>query len=473
MALFDLKKLCVSRIKHLGNKGISTMKKNVQLFAKSTLTLSILVFTSLAHANVSLEQQVAQLQQQVQALQELVQQQQKANDQKFNEQKMAAAPALVESAAPKKSSAPVLQHTTKGGAEFELYGNVRADMSYQMKGPNTMYNLISAVPLEGTPDEHKNSDKFQSTLNATRFGFNFKTPQLGEHAIGGKVEMDFFGGAGRDTFRIRHAYMTYDQWLLGQTWSNFNAVEYFPETVDASLSVGGSLTRVPQIKYSVPVNPHLNLAFSLEDSKAETVTRTGTQNFTTDPDAKLKLPSATGRVNYKFDNGSALSGRAFVTQKATNHEGNDDFLAWGVALGGKYQAAENTLVRFDYNHIKGDTKNLLWSNMAYVFDDNNKMHANQFDAISVGLTQKITSKIRSTLGFGYMKADDNNSFAQLVRNGNDETQNSELKEGWINLFYNPVKPVNFGLEYMYGERKTFNDKKGIDNRLNFTAIYDF
>jgi hypothetical protein len=109
--------------------------------------------------------------------------------------------------------------------------------------------------------------------------------------------------------------------------------------------------------------------------------------------------------------------------------------------------------------------------MAYVFDDNNKMRANQFDAISVGLTQKITSKIRSTLGFGYMKADDNNSFAQLVRN--DETQNSELKEGWINLFYNPVKPVNFGLEYMYGERKTFNDKKGIDNRLNFTAIYDF
>lgn len=70
-----------------------------------------------------------------------------------------------------------------------------------------------------------------------------------------------------------------------------------------------------------------------------------------------------------------------------------------------------------------------------------------------------------------MKADDNNAFSRLVHN--DETQNAELKEGWINIFYNPVKPVNFGLEYMYGERKTFNDKTGIDNRLNFTAIYDF
>ena len=447
------------------------MKKNALNFAKSTLTLAMLVMTSMTHAELTLQQQVAQLQQQVQALQELVQEQKKANEIKLNDQQVATASVVVDNDLPQKTTSNVLQHTTKGGAEFELYGNVRADMSYQMKGPSTMYNLISGIPLEGTAEERKNSDKFQSTLNATRFGFNFKTPQLGDHAVGGKVEMDFFGGAGRDAFRIRHAYMTYDQWLLGQTWSNFNAVEYYPETVDASLSVGGSLTRVPQIKYSVPINSNLNLAFSLEDSKAETVTRTGTQDFTTDPDAKLKLPSATGRVNYKFNNGSAVSGRAFVTQKATNHAGDDDFLAWGVGLGGKYQASENTLVRVDYNHIKGDTKNLLWSNMAYVFDDNNKMRANQFDAITVGLTQKLTPKIRSTLGFGYMKADDSNAFSRLVYN--DETQNAELKEGWINIFYNPVKPVNFGLEYMYGERKTFNDKTGIDNRLNFTAIYDF
>ena len=41
------------------------------------------------------------------------------------------------------------------------------------------------------------------------------------------------------------------------------------------------------------------------------------------------------------------------------------------------------------------------------------------------------------------------------------------------MFYNPVKPINLGIEYMYGERKTFTDQKGIDNRVNFTAIYDF
>ena len=439
------------------------MKKNVKFLAKTTLSLSILMLATSGYAAMTLEEQVVHLQQQVQELQNLMQQQKQTS-----EKISAELPILKEKSALKTD---LKQLVTKGGAEFELYGNVRADASYQFKGPSTMYNYISAVPLEGTVNEGNNSDKFQSTLNATRFGFNFKTPKIGEHSIGGKVEMDFFGGAGRDTFRIRHAYLTYDQWLVGQTWSNFNAVEYFPETVDASLSVGGSLTRVPQVKYSYAVDKNMNLAFSLEDSKAETVTTSGTQNFTTDANAKLKFPSAVGRLNYKFENGSALSGRLFLTQKATNHEGNDDFLAWGAALGGKYQVAENTLLRFDYNHIKGDTKNVLWSNYAYVFDVNGEMKPNEFDVVTLGLTQKITPKIRSTLGLGYMRANTDNHFADLVRN--DLTQNKELKEGWINLFYNPVKPINLGIEYMYGERKTFTDQKGIDNRVNFTAIYDF
>jgi len=439
------------------------MKKYLDNMAQPALGLAILIITTSNHAAMTLEQQVAHLQKQVQELQTLMQQQKQAS-----EKISADLPILQEKSALKTD---LKQMVTKGGAEFELYGNVRADASYQAKGPSTMYNYISAVPLEGSVNEGNNSDKFQSTLNATRFGFNFKTPKIGEHSVGGKVEMDFFGGAGRDSFRIRHAYLTYDQWLIGQTWSNFNAIEYFPETVDASLSVGGSLTRVPQVKFSYPVDKNMNLAFSLEDSKAETVTTTGTQGFTTDARAKLKLPSAVGRLNYKFDNGSALSGRLFLTQKSTNHEGNDDFLAWGAALGGKYQVAENTLLRFDYNHIKGDTKNVLWSNYAYVFDVNGEMKPNEFDVVTLGLTQKITPKIRSTLGFGYMRANTDNHFADLVRN--DLTQNKELKEGWINMFYNPVKPINLGVEYMYGERKTFDDQKGIDNRVNFTAIYDF
>ncbi|CAM4107367.1 DcaP family trimeric outer membrane transporter [Acinetobacter pragensis] len=446
------------------------MQQYVHLFRKSVLSISLLTVGTASFAGASLEEQIEQLQQQVQQLQTLIQQQSLAQ-QKTQQQIEAQLPKLEEKANSKPSAKSDLTHfVTKNGAEFELYGNVRADASYQIRGPSTMYNYISSVPLQNTAAENNNSDKFQSTMNATRFGLNFKTP-VGEHSLGGKLEMDFFGGSGRDTFRIRHAYMTYDNWLLGQTWSNFNAVEYFPETVDASLSVGGSLTRTPQIKYTYPIDKNMNLAVSLEDPKAETVTTSGTQDFKTDANAKLKMPSAVGRLNYKFDNGSALSGRLFLTQKATTYGKHDDFLAWGAALGGKLKIADNSLIRFDYNHIKGDTKNVLWSNYAYVFNADENIKPNEFDTLAVGFTQQWTPKIRSTLGAGYMRANDDNDFSALVKN--DTTQNKELKEAWINMFYNPVKPINVGVEYMYGERKTFSDLKGIDNRVNFTAIYDF
>lgn len=445
------------------------MKKNINFIAKSVLSISMLMVASTSYAQMTLEQQVASLQKQVQELQELMKKQQNTNA--SIQQDLHAVAQTPPPPPPVGAKKEWNKFSTKNGAELEIYGNIRADASYQSKGADTIYNKISALPLEGSADVKKNSDRFQSTLNATRLGFNFKTPIMGEHDLGGKVEMDFFGGTGRDTFRIRHAFITLDQWLIGQTWSNFNAIENYPETVDASLSVGGSLTRVPQIKYSYPVDKNLNLAVSIEDPKAETITTTGNETVKTDPYAKLKLPSLTGRVNYRFDNGSAVSGRAFLTQKATSYGKGDEFLAWGIGAGGKLQILPKTLLRLDYNHIKGDTKNVLWTNSAYALTLNGDMKPNELDTIAIGVTQQFTPKIRGTLGFGYMRADDDNDFSKLVYA--DAAQNKQLAEGWINMFYNPYKPLNLGVEYMYGERKTFDNRTGEDNRVNFTAIYDF
>jgi len=425
------------------------MKKSSVLFRKSILSLALLGVTSSGFAETT-EDKLTQLQQQVLQLQTMLQQQKEEVGQSL--QKEVSKPAVL----------PDLTHlVTKNGTEVELYGNLRADASYQMKGGSLMYNTLNSVPLKDSVVEDANAHKFQSTLNVTRFGINLTGPQAWSHKVGGKLEMDFFGGAARDTFRIRHAYITLDNWLIGQTWSNFNAIEYFPETVDASLSAGGSLTRTAQVKYTYQFDSRLNFAVSLEDPKTETG----------DPDSKLEIPSATGRFNYKFSNDSVVSGRLFLTQKSTNHDQRDDFIAWGVALGGKYQITPTTLIRADYNHIKGDSKNVLFANSGYKFDENGKMQANELNALTLGVTQKITPKIRSTIGLGYMRAGSNNEFAQLAQN--DTTQNKVLKQVWINAFYTPVPAVNVGIEYMYGERETFNDNKGIDNRINATVAYSF
>jgi len=353
---------------------------------------------------------------------------------------------------------PVQQALTKSGAEFNLYGYIRADASYQMKGASTMYNNISGVPLENAPEESAQKDQLRSTVNVTRFGLNFKTPTAAGD-VGGKLEMDFFGAATRDQFRIRHAYLTFDKWLVGQTWSTFIAPEYYPETVDAGTFVGSALLRSPLVRYSDNLSANTSFAISVEDPK---------YTATSDPDNKMRLPALVGRLNHKFTNGSMLSGRSFVAEKRTN---NDEEVAWGAGLGGKYQITPDTLLKADYYHVKGDGRFLLWSNSGYAIDDQNQMHSNEFDTFSLGITHQFTPKIRSTLGYGYMQAKDDNRFAELQRNST--TQNKELWQSWVNAFYNPYKPITFGVEYVYGERETFDGRNGIDNRFNMIASYDF
>lgn len=428
------------------------MDKFILTVQKSLLTLSVITVMSPVYAATD-QAEIAQLRQEVQELRAMLQQyvQQKAPVQPANPVAVTASPQVMETTAPKLN-------LSKGGAEVNLYGYIRADASYQAKGASTMYNNISAVPLEHTAEEAQQKDRLHSTGNVTRLGLNFKTPSVAGE-VGGKLEMDFFGGATRDQFRIRHAYITLDQWLIGQTWSTFIAPEYYPETVDAGTFVGGALQRSPMLRYSDKLSANTSFAVAIEDPK---------YTATSDPDNEMRMPALVGRLNHKFDNGSLLSGRTFMAEKKTS---TDKEWAWGVGLGGKYQLSPQTFLKADYYHVKGDGRFLLWANNSYVIDDQNNIQSNEFDTISAGITHQFNSQLRSTLGYGYMKAKDDNRFAEIQKS--NLTQNKELWQGWINAMYNPYKPITLGVEYVYGERETFDGRNGIDNRVNMMATYDF
>lgn len=447
------------------------MKRFIFIIRQSVLALSVLTAMSGSYAG-SESAEIEKLRQEVKELRAMQQNSEidklrqevkelRAMQQNYIQQTPPAQPVTQVMVAPKtepvQSATPKLS-LTKSGAEVNLYGYLRADASYQAKGASTMYNNISGVPLEGTAEEAQQKDRLHTTANVSRIGLNFKTPTaMGD--VGGKLEMDFFGSASRDQFRIRHAYLTFDKWLLGQTWSTFIAPEYYPETVDAATYVGGALQRSPLVRYSDNITANTSFALAVEDPKYTT---------SSDPDNEMRLPAFVGRINHKFANGSMLSGRSFVAEKKTSQ---DEQWAWGVGIGGKYQLTPKTFLKADYNHIKGDGRFLLWSNSSYVIDDQKHIQSNEFDSISAGITHQFNTQFRSTLGYGYMKAKDNNAFARI--NQDNTAQNKELWQSWINGMYKPYNPVTLGMEYVYGERETFDGRTGTDNRINIMAIYDF
>ena len=421
------------------------MKKfnyNIILVSMGLLSLNM------AHADSMTE--VEQLRNEVKQLREMIEQQQQVQNKQIVALENNVKTAQVVSQAKDQSFA-----RTKAGAEVTLYGNIRADLLYQSEGggADRLYNQINSVPLKG---HNESSDQLKSTLAATRLGLDFKTA---DKDISGKIEVDFLGA--NDGLRIRHAYFNYGQWLIGQTWSNFAVPDYMPETIDALGYVGGAVKRDAQIRYTHKFNAETQLVTALEDSK--------------DALSNMRIPVLSTRLNQSFaDRAGALSLRGMVSEKRTVA---DNELAWGVGLGAKYDISAKTTLKADYYHVKGDSSLVSWTNQGFAIDANkNIMALNQFDSIAVGVTQQFNSKWRGTLGYGYMKADENQDYIRYL---SDPTKaNKTLWQAWANVFYSPKKPLSFGLEYVYGERKAFvaapnGQDTGEDNRFNAVAMYNF
>lgn len=444
----------------LFNQPTITFKRTV-LMSMMAMSLGGISLSTLAQTSAqSNQQEIEQLRQEVQALRALVEQQQRQT---------AVVTAHV-AATPAPASKPIMKIAS--GAEFNLYGNIRADASYQAEGGSAarMYNQINAVPLEGVGER---SDEFKSTLAATRLGMDFKAPVgAGDKALSGKVEVDFLGGASFDNLRIRHAYISYANWLIGQTWSNFAVPDYIPETVDALVYAGGSIKRTPQVHYTSTISPETNLVFAVEDPKDTTITG-----------IKQRLPALTARLNHKFADNLTVSARAMGNEKRVNE---DEKTAWGVGLGAKYDVVPGTTLKADYYHVKGDSSFVSYANTGVITAANGDLLQSEFDSISVGLTQQFNDKLRGTLGYGYMNFSNDQDYvnALIASTPADATQsnatkaNKDLWQAWANVFYSPTKPLSFGLEYVYGEREalgaaTNGSTKGKDNRINAVAIYNF
>ncbi|MFK8933036.1 DcaP family trimeric outer membrane transporter [Acinetobacter junii] len=354
-----------------------------------------------------------------------------------------------------------LSFQTASGADVKLYGFLRGDASYQAQGGDGIFNRINKVDLE---NNEKNSDRFYSTATVTRLGLDFKAPVQGAD-VGGKLEVDFRGGTNNDTIRIRHAYLTYNDWLFGQTTSTFLATDLQPEMLDFNSPLGIGTYRTPMVRYSGSLNPVTSYAIALEKGSDDN-----------------RAPAFSSKIKYDFAEGKGTtSARALLTEVRSkeafdkDHQqlsANESDLGWGIALGAKYKFTDSLQAMLDYSHVKGDSKFLLYTNNAFnVNPTNYDLNLNEFDAVTVGTTYQITPKVRSTLAYGAMFAKDNNAFAQQALL--DTAQNKTLQQGWLNVMFSPVTPITFGLEYIYGERKTFNGQKGKDNRVGAMARYNF
>ncbi|NLZ85444.1 MAG: DcaP-like protein, partial [Gammaproteobacteria bacterium] len=162
------------------------------------VAVTTLMMGTVAHAETQEQKEIKQLRQEIEALKTLVLQQQQV-------QQTQAVQIEQVKATPQQSAAAPKALSTKSDTEVKLYGFVRGDANYIIEGSSGDFSDVAKT-------NGQTNDKFVATAKTTRIGLDFKTNVEGAE-IGGKLESDFAGT--NDSFRVRQAYLTYKNWLIG------------------------------------------------------------------------------------------------------------------------------------------------------------------------------------------------------------------------------------------------------------------
>ena len=188
------------------------------------------------------------------------------------------------------------------------------------------------TPVSGVEE----SAQFDAHARQSRFRFTTTTDTEEGDKITGVLEFDFLvtnNGNERIsnsyTPRMRHAFLKYKNWTVGQTWSTFMDVGALPETVDfIGVTDATIFDRQPLVKYTNGA-----WEFALENPETTVTPNGGGGRIVADDN---NVPDFVARYMSKQDWGYfKVAGllRQIKYENGTDIDGSSS--AWGVSLTGK------------------------------------------------------------------------------------------------------------------------------------------
>ena len=117
------------------------------------------------------------------------------------------------------------------------------------------------IPVKGTP-EYEDDGYISFFARETRFNIDVRRVTPGAITLSAFAEGDFFTSGNQ--FRLRHAYITFGDFLIGQTWTTLSFLESLPFMID--FAAGDALFggRAPQIRYTKTLSDQWKVAVAVE-----------------------------------------------------------------------------------------------------------------------------------------------------------------------------------------------------------------
>ncbi len=347
---------------------------------------------------------------------------------------------------------------------MKIGGYLKADAVVDFDGTRdpTQF-LMSTIPVKGSPG-YGDDMYFKAFAKETRFNFDIRRVTPDAVPLRAFFEGDFFSAG--NNFRLRHAYITVNNFIIGQNWTTLSFLESLPFMMD--FAAGDALFggRTTQIRYQHKVNDQWKLSAALED-----LPLLGIENANNLPGkATSQVPVFALRADYKWDSGLLLLG----TSVAQLHwDGglagtSDSAIQYDFVVAGRQQLNSHSYLTWNVSYGEGSGENVL----AFAGS-----HAN---AVLTSAGQLETFPALSALvGYGIHWSDtlsSNFSYAYGTLDTPDSRDPLALKRGGIghvNIIWQPVPQFSTGFEYMWGKIRSHNDATGTADRLQGMAKFQF
>lgn len=328
------------------------------------------------------------------------------------------------------------------------------------------FYLPGSIPVGGE-DEGAAAD-----FNARQTRFWLTTDGLiGGHKVGTRIEMDFqvLPGAGdqRTTspsnLSLRRAFVTIDNWLFGQEWSNFQNIAVLPETADyIGPSEGSVFSRQVQVRYT-----RGPFSISLENPETTVTPFAGGARIVADNNS---LPDVTGRYSLARPWGEA-SVAAIVRQLAYETIGlgavESTATGWGLSAAARIKVGEKDDLRLMLSGGEGIGRyiGLNFSNDA-VLDASGELEPIGVVAGFASYRHLWSPTWRSNLTYSAQQVDNDVALTGPLVNRSAQSVRA-------NLIWTPVPSLDLGAELSFGERELESGASGELNRLQIFAKYGF
>ncbi|MFT4652587.1 MAG: hypothetical protein ACJA0G_001591 [Kangiellaceae bacterium] len=359
-----------------------------------------------------------------------------------------------------------------GDTNIKFSGYIKADAIFSDYSDGSLgsgnlgrdFYIPSLTPVGGNAE----STQFDAHIRQSRFRFTTTTPTDEGNTITGVLEFDLLvtpGGNERVSNsylpRVRHAFIKYKGFTVGQTWSTFMDVGALPEAIDFIGNTDGTIfIRQALLRYTTG-----SWEFAVENPETTITPFGGGGRIVSDDNA---IPDFVARYTHKTDWGY-IKVAGLARQLAYNNGVDIDTTesSYGLSVSSKINVGEGNDVRVSVNSGAGLGRySALNAANAGVLNAQGKVQAIDSSAFSVAYRHVWNKQFRSNFIYAAFSADNN---AALT----GQSVTAQTQSMRVNLMYQPTAKITVGGEYTFAKREIESGADGDMNRIQFSMKYAF